>query len=133
MGVHCRYDGGGRMLAELPELRKRYEIIPVCGEVMGGLPTPRIPAERNGNAVFNRNGEDVTEPFRRGAEEVLRLAECFGAKRALLKERSPSCGSGEIYDGTFSGKRKEGYGMTAELLLANGIAVYGESRVRELL
>lgn len=133
MGLDCRYDGGSKRLKELPELMKRYHIVPVCGEMMGGMTTPRRPSERVDNRVVNCDGEDVTEQFCRGAVQVLRLAELFGAKKALLKERSPSCGSGMIYDGSFSGTVKEGWGVTAELLHCHGIAVYGESQVKELL
>ena len=133
MGVHCRYDGGCKVLPELPELMERYHIIPVCGEVLGGMATPRIPSERVGSKVLNRAGEDVTASFRRGAEEALRLAELYGAKKALLKERSPSCGSGKIYDGSFSGSLTDGWGVTAELLRDNGIQILGESHVKELL
>ena len=105
MGVNCRYDGGGKTLAALPQLMERYHVIPVCGEVMGGMTTPRIPSERMKDRVIDREGNDVTANFRRGAEEVLHLAQLYGAKKALLKERSPSCGSGEIYDGSFSGRK----------------------------
>lgn len=133
MGVNCRYDGGGKQLAQLPQLMARYHVVPVCGEVMGGMTTPRIPSERVGTHVIDREGNDVTANFRRGAEEVLHFARLYGAKKALLKERSPSCGSGEIYDGTFSGGKTAGWGVTAELLRDNGIVVYGESRVDELI
>ena len=133
MGVNCRYDGGGKMLLELPLLMERYHVVPVCGEVLGGMTTPRVPSERVGERVLSRNGEDVTAHFQRGAEEVLRLGRLYGAQKALLKERSPSCGSGEIYDGTFSGGKTVGWGVTAQLLRDSGITVYGESRVEELL
>lgn len=133
MGVNCRYDGGGKALDQLPQLMERYHVVPVCGEVMGGMTTPRIPSERVKERVMDREGNDVTAHFRRGAEEVLHLAQLYGAKNALLKERSPSCGSGEIYDGSFSGGKTAGWGVTAELLRDNGISVYGESRVLELL
>ena len=133
MGVHCRYDGGCKVLPELPQLMEQYHVVPVCGEVLGGMTTPRIPSERVGDKVLNRAGEDVTAAFQRGAEEILRLAELYGAKKALLKERSPSCGSGRIYDGSFSGTLTDGWGVTAELLRCKGIAIFGESRVNELL
>ena len=133
MGVNCRYDGGGKKLPELPQLMERYHLVPVCAEVMGGMTTPRTPSERVGERVIDREGHDVTKNFHRGAAEVLQLAQLYGAKKALLKERSPSCGSGEIYDGSFSGKKTIGWGVTAEKLRDNGIAVCGESRVDELL
>ena len=132
MGVNCRYDGGGKTLAALPQLMERYHVIPVCGEVMGGMTTPRIPSERMKDRVIDREGNDVTANFRRGAEEVLHLAQLYGAKKALLKERSPSCGYGKIYDGTFSGILIEGNGVTAQLLAEHGVEVFGESKISEL-
>ena len=133
MGVNCRYKGDGQKLDGIERLMDCAEAIPVCPEVFGGLPTPRTPAERCGDRVVMRDGTDVTAQFHRGAEEALKLARLYGAKYALLKERSPSCGAGEIYDGSFSGGRIAGNGVTAELLLQNGVTVYGESRFGELI
>lgn len=132
LGTPCRYDGQSRPHDGVLALMEKHTLIPVCGEVMGGLPTPRTPAERRGDTVVNRDGADVTAQYRRGAEEVLRLARLYGARAAILKERSPSCGSGQIYDGTFTGTLTEGWGVTAELLRRNGIAVYGESDAEKL-
>lgn len=130
LGEPCRYDGLSKPLDEkkLAALRKRYELIPVCPEQAGGLPTPRIPSERRGARVINRAGEDVTAQFRRGAAEALRLARENGCERALLKERSPSCGSGEIYDGSFTGRVVSGDGVAAEALKAAGVRVCGETQ-----
>ena len=135
LGVDCRYDGKNNRLSDelLAELKSKAELIPVCAEVYGGLTTPRIPSERVGDAVLSREGADVTEQFRRGAEAVLYIARTLGAELAILKENSPSCGSGTVYDGSFSGKLTEGFGVTAELLIKNGIPVIGESRIKELL
>lgn len=133
LGVNCRYDGGGRVIPELEELMRAFELIPVCPEQLGGLPTPRTPSERVGARVVSRDGRDVTAEYARGAGEVLRLAERLGAQLALLKERSPSCGSGAIYDGSFTGALVPGDGVTSELLKAYGIEIYGESQARELL
>ena len=133
LGVNCRYSGDGKRIAEAARLMERAELIPVCPEILGGLPTPRPPAERVGDRVMNCEGADVTTAFQRGAEETLRLAELFGANVALLKERSPSCGMGKIYDGSFQGKIVDGSGVTAQLLAAHGIYVCGESRADELL
>ena len=133
LGVYCRYNGERKQMDGIERLMERAELIPVCPEVLGGLPTPRPAAERVGNRVMYREGADVTEAYRRGAEETLRLAELFGAKMALLKERSPSCGMGKIHDGSFQGRIVDGSGVTAELLAAHGISVYGESRIDELL
>lgn len=135
LGVTCRYDGKSKPLPEelLARLKQRYALIPVCPEQLGGLETPRAPSERRGDRVVANTGADVTAQYARGAAQALALAELFGAKAALLKERSPSCGSGEIYDGSFSGTLAPGRGVTAELLEKNGVAVYGESRAEELL
>lgn len=133
MGIRCRYDGGKKPLDCLEQLTDRHVLIPVCPEVLGGLSTPRVPAERIGEKVITQDGRDVTENYQRGAEEALRLARMAGCTHALLKERSPSCGCGTIYDGTFSGSLCRGDGVCGALLKANGIEVLGESRVQELL
>ena len=129
MGFDCKYSGGNNALppAALGNLRRSFRLIPVCPETAGGLPTPREPSERRGERVVSRDGRDVTAAFQKGAEFTLRLAERFGAKKALLKCNSPSCGSGMIYDGSFSGKLIPGDGVTAELLKSRGIAVMGEN------
>ena len=121
LGVPCRYDGQSKRHPLAQELCRRHRVIPVCGEIFGGLPTPRPPAEICGQRVVTREGADVTAAYRRGAEA------------AVLKERSPSCGSGAIYDGTFSGTLTAGWGAAAGLLREQGIRVLGESRLEELL
>ena len=135
LGVRCRYDGESKPLSAgvLAALMEKYEMIPVCHEVFGGLSTPRAPSVRRGRRVVMNSGEDVTAQYTRGAEETLRLARLFSCKTAVLKERSPSCGSGEIYDGTFGGKLTAGSGVTAELLKSQDIAILGESEIRKLL
>ena len=135
LGVCCRYDGKGNPNEDVLSLLNREDVtlVPVCPEQLGGMPTPRIPSERLGNAVVNRAGEDVTEHFLRGAEEALRIAKLYGCRMAILKERSPSCGCGRIYDGSFSGNLTDGSGVTAELLLKEGIRVCGESRISNIL
>ena len=133
LGARCRYDGASKPQPWVAALAERHTLVPVCPEQLGGLPTPRPPAERRGDRVVTREGGDVTVQYRRGAEEALALCRLLGCEAALLKERSPSCGRGEIYDGTFSGALAPGDGITAELLVARGVAVYGESRLRELL
>lgn len=127
LGVCCRYNGGGERNPAVAELLTEHQLIPVCPEIMGGLPTPRMPAERLGQRVITKEAQDVTEAYRKGAEETLKLARVYGCTRAILKERSPSCGSGRIYDGTFSRTQIDGYGVTAELLEKNGIQTAGES------
>ena len=120
LGVACRYDGASKGLPDsvLRELMARHTLVPACPEQLGGLPTPRAPSARLGS---------------RGAQQTLALAQRFGCTAALLKQRSHSCGKGEIYDGTFTGTRVSGDGVTAALLSAHGIRVYGEDDVAELL
>ena len=127
LGENCKYDGGNNALPpeKLAALRERFELVPVCPERLGGLPTPRVPSERRDGRVVNREGVDVTDAFRRGAEETLRIARENGCRRALLKTNSPSCGSGTIYDGSFSGTLTGGYGVAAELLIHEKIEVFG--------
>ena len=127
LGVRCRYDGKSKPHPAVERLMEQHTLIAVCGEILGGLPTPRVSAERQGARVVTADGCDVTAAYRRGAEEVLRLARHYGCKAAILKERSPSCGSGRIYDGTFTGTLNDGWGVTAELLRDHGICVIGES------
>ena len=133
LGCRCRYDGASKPQPWIAALAERHELVPVCPEQMGGLATPRPPAERQGDRVMTKEGADVTAQYRRGAEEALRLCRLFDCQAALLKERSPSCGCGSVYDGTFTGVLTAGDGVTAELLRAEGIPVYGESRAEELL
>lgn len=132
LGLPCRYDGQGKTYEGVGELMRECVLIPVCPEQLGGLPTPRPPAERQGDRVVTETGTDVTEPYGRGAKGALRLAELYGCRLALLKEKSPSCGCGRVYDGTFSRTLTEGNGLTAETLLRQGVEVFGESRLREL-
>lgn len=132
LGCPCRYDGKSKPNDAVLALMEHHTLIPICPEQMGGLATPRVPAERKDNGVFTERGGDVTEQYRRGAEEALRLAQLYGCKYAILKERSPSCGNGQIYDGSFSRRLIEGDGVTAQLLKAHGITVLGESEVDNL-
>lgn len=132
LGVACRYDGASKPHPKVTALAERHELIPICPEQLGGLPTPRPPAERQGDAVRTREA-DVTVQYRRGAQEALKLYRLTGCEAAILKERSPSCGSGRIYDGTFSGTLRPGDGVTAELLRFHDIPVYGESDIDRFL
>ena len=133
LGTCCRYDGASKAHRLAAALAQRYELVPVCPEQLGGLSTPRKPSERRGERVVMNDGRDVTAEYRRGAEEALRLARLYGCTAAALKEKSPSCGCGRVYDGTFSGTLTDGDGVTAELLKENGIKVYGESELEKLL
>lgn len=135
LGTPCRYDGTGKPEPALERLRAQgYTLIPICPEVLGGLPTPRPPAERQSDGrVVTREGVDVTAEYRAGAELALEIAQAHGCTLAMLKERSPSCGRGQIYDGTFSHTLIPGSGVAAQLLETQGITVYGESRLDELI
>ena len=133
LGACCRYDGGTKEHPDIARLAQQHTLIPVCPEQLGGLPTPRPPAERQGAFVRTQAGKDVTEQYTRGAREALRLYRLLDCDAAVLKERSPSCGRDTIYDGTFTGTLTPGDGVTAALFRENGIRVYGESGIGKLL
>ena len=133
LGVSCRYDGESKPCDDVIKLREKYILIPICPEVDGGLPTPRTPSERVGDKVLMRDGKDVTENYRRGAEYAREKAKEYNCTMAILKARSPSCGSGKIYDGSFSGTLIDRDGVCAELLKKNGISVYTEEEIHLLL
>ena len=132
-GVCCRYDGDHNRIECLEELKNVYNLVPVCPEVLGGLLTPRPPAERVGNRVQTKNGVDVTEQFKRGAALALAIAIEKNCRCALLKAKSPSCGYGELYDGTFTRTLVKGVGVTSELLLEHDIQIYTEKNVAALI
>ena len=133
IGRPCRYDGSSKEDARVVALGLKYELIPVCPEELGGLPTPRACAERCEGRVVTENGRDVTREFLRGAELAAHMAKSMGAKCAVLKAKSPSCGCGKIYDGTFSGTLVPGDGVTAAMLINEGFPVYTEEMVKELM
>ena len=133
-GVPCRMDGQSKPVPAIRELVERGEAVLVCPEVLGGLPTPRAPSERQPDGrVVNCQGRDVTAEFRLGAERALALCLERGCGCAILKARSPSCGKGEIYDGSFTKTRVPGNGVCAELLLAQGIPVLTEEEYLQTL
>ena len=129
LGQYCRYDGQTKVYPQVQALLGRADIhlIPVCPEQCGGLATPRPAAERQGKRVVTTNGSDVTAQYQRGAEAALYWARLFHCTKAILKEKSPSCGHGQIYDGTFSRTLTAGDGVTVELLRAEGLEIIGES------
>ena len=131
LGEPCRYDGESRLDRQVLELHKAgHTLIPVCPEVLGGLDTPRAPAELQPDGrVVNEEGEDVTAAYQAGAQAVLRIAKEQGCTLAVLKARSPSCGSGEIYDGSFTRTLKGGWGVAARLLLEAGVTVMDEENL----
>lgn len=125
-GIPCRYNGKAAPNAEVIELVESGRAIPVCPEVLGGLPTPRPAAEIVGDKVLSQEGEDFTPEFIYGAKKTLKIAEELECKKAILKSGSPSCGFKKIYDGTFTGNMKEANGIAGQLLHDNGIEI--ESR-----
>lgn len=125
-GVACRYDGQSQPDPRVLEMVRRGLALPVCPEQLGGLPTPRTPFEIVDGRVVSREGEDATDAFMRGAEEAARLASLAGCTKAVLKQRSPSCGSGKIYDGTFSGRIISGSGLFSKHLKEMGIVIFTE-------
>ncbi len=132
LGLRCRYDGQSKPNGAVLALREKHTLVPCCPEQLGGLPTPRSPSEWQGARIADREGQDVTARYLRGAEEAVSLARALGCELAVLKERSPACGSREIYDGSFSGVLIPGEGSAARALRAAGIPVYGESELDRL-
>lgn len=142
-GINCKYDGGNNLDERVLKLLKEGKAIPVCPEQLGGQETPRAPHEIvNGNGrdvlegkakILGPEGDDVTSEFLKGAYETLKIAQICGSSIAILKARSPSCGTPEIYDGTFNGVKRPGNGVTAELLLESGIKIFTEENLDDLL
>ncbi|NLK52356.1 MAG: DUF523 domain-containing protein [Syntrophomonadaceae bacterium] len=149
VGINCRYDGRNNLHPLLVQALVSGHLLPICPEQLGGLPTPRIPAEIQGGSgedlfaqgpevdlsqpskvrVLDQAGKDRTSAFLMGAKEVADLAQKVGAHTAILKARSPSCGCGQIYNGSFSGQLKAGDGVTAALLKKIGINVFTEEHI----
>ena len=123
LGENCKYSGGNNRSEKVLEYIKGHEVFPICPEVMGGLPTPRVPAEIVGGVVMSKAGVNVDREYRLGAQKALEIAMREKIDLAILQPRSPSCGATEIYDGTFTGIRIPGQGVTAALLAQNGFCV----------
>lgn len=128
-GVNCKYNGKNNKNEKIIELIKNNDVILVCPEQLGGLKTPRVPAEIIKNKVITKDEIDVTKEYQKGAEEVLKIAKQFDIKKAILKSKSPSCGKSKIYDGTFSNKLINGDGVTTKLLKQNGIKVISSDEI----
>ena len=123
LGVNCKYNGKNNYCEQIEEYLQKYELIPVCPEIFGGLPTPRVPSEIKDGRVVTKDGQNVTENFLKGAKETLYLARKYNIKKAILKAKSPSCGHNQIYDGNFQDKLIKGDGITTKLLKENGIEI----------
>ena len=133
VGDKTRYDGKGNYHPLIKQLLEKYELVPFCSEVEGGLPTPREPSEIIKDRVINKKGKDVTNNYRAGAELALNICKYLDIKIAILKDGSPACGVYQIHDGSFSGRKIKGMGITASLLTAHGIKVYSEADIENLL
>lgn len=132
-GKNTKYNGGNNYISKIEALKEKYELILICPEVDGGLSTPRNPSEIINGKVFMNNGTDVTLEYYTGANIALGLAKKYNCTKALLKEKSPSCGTHKIYNGKFEGTLIDGMGITAKLLAENNILVYSENQIDELL
>ena len=133
LGEKCRYDGKSKPCDSVIKLSEKFDLVPICPEVFGGLPTPRIPAEIVDGAVLRKDGVDVTNNYKIGAQKALDIAIQNNIKIAVLKEKSPSCGKDIIHNGKFNGELSQGNGITVNLFLKQGINVYKESEVDKLL
>jgi uncharacterized protein YbbK (DUF523 family) len=133
LGECCKYNGGNNKNESVIKLADYFELVPICPECFGGLSTPRLPSEIKDGRVYSKSGDDVTDNFKVGAEHSLYIARENNCPAAVLKERSPSCGFGKIYDGTFTSTLCNGNGITAELFANNDIQVFGESNVQKLI
>ena len=132
LGENCKYNGGSNRSEDLCSLLEGHDLLPLCPECIGGLPTPRPPAEIRGERVINIKGEDVTAYFKAGVDLCLKKIKEFPVDAAILQERSPSCGSGKIYDGSFKQKLTAGDGLFAGALKALKIPIYTLSTLSEL-
>lgn len=133
VGDKVRYDGKSQYHPLVKELLQKYELVPFCPEVEGGLKTPRVPSEIKNDKVINKEGRDVTRNFQNGAELALNICKFLDIKIAILKDGSPSCGSKEIHNGNFDGRMIKGKGITAKVLENYGIKVYTENEIEALL
>lgn len=128
-GIDCKYNGKNNYNEKIEELVKEGKAVLVCPEQMGGLKTPRDPSEIKEGKVVSNAGVDVTREYQKGAEETLKICKMVGATKAILKSKSPSCGCGKVYDGTFTGALIDGDGITTKLLKENGIEVISSDEI----
>lgn len=132
LGIPCRYDGKDNKIEKLSSLQEYYDFVPVCPEQLGGLSTPRCPCEIKGNKVISKEGKDCSKEFQKGAEESLKLIKKWKIQKAILKAKSPSCGYGFIYDGSFTRKLIKGNGYTANLLEKEGVSIFCETELDKI-
>ncbi len=129
LGINCKYNGKNNYNPKVEALKEKYNLIPICPETMGGLSTPRIPSEIINDKVINKEGLDVTKQYHKGADIALEVALKNNVELAIFKAKSPSCGSGKIYDGSFSSTVIDGDGVTSKLLKEHGIKVITEDEL----
>ena len=123
LGENCKYNGGNNLSEDVKRMIEGHIVVPVCPEMMGGLPAPRPSCEIVDGEVINTEGRSVDTEFRKGASSALELVRKLNVEAAILQPRSPSCGAGQIYDGTFSGKLIPGYGVFADMLIKEGFEI----------
>lgn len=133
LGDNVKYDGKNNYDQRIEQLKEIFDIVPICPECFGGLPTPRIPSEIKNSEVFNKEGQNVTENFRVGAHKVINIVNFKHVKKAVLMDRSPSCGVHKIYNGRFNGTLIDGQGVCAKLLKEHGVDIYTIDEIDLLL
>lgn len=137
LGYPIRHNGSDKKISDelIDRLKDSAEVISACPEMLGGLPCPRLPSEQQSHTgkVIASNGRDISVFFRLGAHETLNICKNYGIRVAVLKSKSPSCGKGFIYDGSFTGQLTQGEGITSRLLSENGIEIFNESEVRQAI
>ena len=133
VGEKTNYKGEGNYCSQIEKLKEKYELVIFCPEVEGGLPIPRIPSEIKGSQVINKEGQNVTRNYELGANKALGLCKYLGITKAVLKEKSPSCGTHLIHNGSFDDRLIAGMGVTARVLKDHGIEVYSEDEIDKLL
>lgn len=133
LGDNVKYNGKNNYDERIEKLKELFDIVPICPEVFGGLPTPRIPSEIKGENVVNEKGKDVTYEFNKGAHKVINIVNFCHVRKALLMDRSPSCGVNKIYNGKFNGTLIDGMGYTAKLLKLKGVQLYTLDNIDELI
>lgn len=133
LGDNVKYNGGNNYDERIEKLKEFYDIVPICPEVFGGLSTPRIPSEIKGDSIINKEGKDVTFEFNRGAHKVINIVNFCHCKKAILMDRSPSCGVNKVYNGKFNGTLIDGMGYTAKLLKDKGIELYTIDDIDQLI
>jgi len=129
LGIKCRYNGKSKISKKIIDFSKKAILIPLCPEQLAGLPTPREEAEIKNKKVITKSNKDVSKYFQEGAREVLKIAKLYKVKKAILKQKSPSCGFGQIYNGNFEGVVIKGNGITADLLKKDKIKIITEENL----